>query len=95
MITNCSIKKILNSNSKEIILDTSKGKFKIPIKKGASTVLIYNNCSDYLGLIGLKENINVKIKHTKKICEEIIIQTEYEFISSEEDYEINLTDTLI
>lgn len=80
-------------DNNKIILDTNKSKFIIIIKKGISTIPIMNNSSDYLGLIGLKENINVKIKHNKNICEQIIVNTEYDFISSDEDSEINLTDT--
>tara|TARA_X000000368_G_C22607790_1_gene526602 strand:+ start:145 stop:396 length:252 start_codon:yes stop_codon:yes gene_type:complete len=77
----------------KIILDTDKNKFIINVKKGISTIPIINSSSEYLGLIGLKEKINVKIKHQKNICEQIIIRTEYNFISSEDDSEINLTDT--
>ena len=77
---------------KNIILDTTKGKFKIPIKKGISTIPILDSSKKHIGLIYLKKDSTVTIKHNNNICQKIIINNDYEFLSSE-DSDIFLSDS--
>tara|TARA_B110000902_G_scaffold236643_1_gene282958 strand:- start:758 stop:1033 length:276 start_codon:yes stop_codon:yes gene_type:complete len=91
MFIKCILEDISISD-KNIILKTSQGEFKIIIIKGTSTASIYNNNNDYLGLKSLKKDSSLKIYHDNNFCTKIIINEDYEFISSEDSI-INLTDT--
>ena len=91
MFIKCILEEINFSNN-NIILKTSQGEFKINIIKGSSTVPIYNNSNEYLGLQSLKKDSSLKIYHDNNKCKKIIINEDYEFLSSEDSF-IDLTDT--
>lgn len=91
MFVKCVLEDIYIAD-KNIILKTSQGEFKINIIKGSSNVPIYNNNNDYLGLLALKKDTSLKIYHNNNNCIKIIINEDYEFISSEDSI-VNLTDT--
>ena len=91
MFTKCILEEI-NFSKNNIILKTSQGEFKINILRGSSTVPIYNNSNEYLGLRSLKKDCSLKIYHDNNKCNKIIINEDYEFLSSEDSF-IELTDT--
>lgn len=91
MFIKCILENI-NISDKYIFLDTNRGKFKINIVKGSSTVPIYSNNNEYLGLQCLKKDSSLKIYHDDNNCKKIIINEDYDFLSSEDSI-VNLTDT--
>ena len=72
MITKCILLELETKND-YIILKTTKGDFKIEIKKGVSTISIINNNKEYLGLISLKKDLTLTIHHNNNKCDKIII----------------------
>tara|TARA_B100000925_G_C21928075_1_gene439005 strand:- start:262 stop:537 length:276 start_codon:yes stop_codon:yes gene_type:complete len=91
MFTKCILEEI-NLLDDMILLKTSRGEFKINIINGSSEVPIYSYDNDYLGLQSLKKDSSLKIYHDNNNCKKIIINENYEFLSSEDSI-INLTDT--
>jgi hypothetical protein len=90
MKTKCIINKITCDDN--IILDTSKGIFTIPIKNGVITTPILDNNKKYKGLINLKVDKTINIKHNNNICLKIILENDYEFLTSD-DSDFILTDS--
>tara|TARA_B100000768_G_scaffold181525_1_gene204898 strand:- start:383 stop:658 length:276 start_codon:yes stop_codon:yes gene_type:complete len=88
------IKCILNEIKYEdnIILITSKGDFKIPVKNGTTNIPILNKKKIHIGLINLKIDNMLIIKHKNNFCKKITLDNNYNFLSSEES-DIILTDS--
>lgn len=88
------IKCILNEIKYEdnIILITSKGDFKIPVKNGTTNIPILNKKKIHIGLINLKIDNMLIIKHKNNFCKKITLDNNYDFLSSEES-DIILTDS--
>ena len=90
MKTKCIINEIKYKNN--IILLTSKGNFKVPVKNGATNIPILNRKKKHIGLINLKTDSIITIKHKNNLCKKITLADNYDFLSSE-DSEFILTNS--
>lgn len=78
----CIINEITCEN--DIILKTSKGKFKIPVKNGTTNIPILNSNKKHIGLMNLKIDSMITIKYHNNICQKITLENDYQFLSSED-----------
>lgn len=90
MKTKCVINEIKYENN--IILLTSKGNFNIHVENGTTNIPILNRKKKHIGLINLKTDSIITIKHKNNLCKKITLDDNYDFLSSEES-DFILTDT--
>ena len=93
MKVSCTLKKI-DINDNIINLETDKGNFKIEIKKGCCSIPIVSKSKEHMGLMSLNLNDNILIYHNNNNVNKIIIDETYDFIDSESDNDILLSDEL-
>lgn len=93
MKVSCTLKKI-DINDNIINLETDKGNFKINIVQGCCSIPIVSKSKEHMGLMSLNLNDNILIYHNNNNVNKIIIDETYDFIDSESDNDILLSDEL-